>query len=71
MLATFNDFIKQNPNCKKFENDDDMQNVFDFLSQDFIIVQMGMSPMASMTACASARGFMRACLASTMAALHW
>jgi hypothetical protein len=40
MLATFNDFIKQNPNCKKFENDDDMQNVFDFLSQDFIIVQM-------------------------------
>ncbi len=40
MLATYNDFIAQNPNCRKFENDDDMQNIFDFLSQDFIIVQM-------------------------------
>jgi hypothetical protein len=40
MLATYNDFITQNPNCRKFENDDDMQNVFGFLSQDFIIVQM-------------------------------
>lgn len=40
MLATYNDFIAQNPNCRKFENDDDMQNVFGFLSQDFIIVQM-------------------------------
>lgn len=40
MLATYNDFITQNPNCRKFENDDDMQNVFAFLSQDFIIVQM-------------------------------
>lgn len=40
MLATYNDFISQNPNCRKFENDDDMQNVFAFLSQDFIIVQM-------------------------------
>lgn len=40
MLATYNDFINQNPNCRKFENDDDMQNVFAFLSQDFIIVQM-------------------------------
>lgn len=40
MLATYSDFIAQNPNCRKFENDDDMQNVFSFLSQDFIIVQM-------------------------------
>ena len=40
MKATFGDFIKQNPNCKKFEDDGDMQRVFDFLSQDFIIVQM-------------------------------
>lgn len=40
MLATFSDFIAQNPNCKKFENDDDMQNVFDFLSQDYVIVKM-------------------------------
>lgn len=38
--ATFEDFISQNPNCRKFENDDDMQNVFDFLSQDFIIIQL-------------------------------
>lgn len=40
MLATFNDFIKQNPNCKKFEHDDDMYNIFSFLSQSFIIIQM-------------------------------
>jgi len=40
MLATFEDFIKQNPNCRKFENDEDMQRIFDFLSQDFIITQM-------------------------------
>ena len=38
--ATFEDFIKQNPNCKKFESDDDMQDIFDFLSQDFIIIQL-------------------------------
>lgn len=38
--AIFEDFIKQNPNCKKFENDDDMQNIFHFLSQDFILVQL-------------------------------
>lgn len=40
MLATYGDFIAKNPNCRKFENDDDMQRVFDFLLQDFIIVQM-------------------------------
>jgi hypothetical protein len=40
MLATFEDFIKQNPNCKKFETDDDMQNVFGFLSRDYIITQL-------------------------------
>jgi len=38
--AIFEDFIKQNPNCKKFEHDDDMQNIFHFLSKDFIIVQL-------------------------------
>ena len=38
--AAFEDFIKQNPNCKKFENDDDMQDVFAFLSKDYIIIQM-------------------------------
>jgi hypothetical protein len=40
VLATFSDFIKQNPNCKKFEGDDDMQNIFDFLSRDYILVQL-------------------------------
>jgi hypothetical protein len=40
MLATFSDFIAQNPNCKKFENDDDMQNIFYFLSQDLILLQL-------------------------------
>lgn len=40
MLATFSDFITQNPNCRKFENDDDMKNVFHFLSQDYMIIQM-------------------------------
>lgn len=40
MLATFADFISQNPNCKKFKNDADMQNIFDFLSQDRILVKL-------------------------------
>ena len=40
MLATFEDFIKQNPNCKKYETDDDMQNIFDFLSRDYILTQL-------------------------------
>jgi hypothetical protein len=40
MLATFSDFIAQNPNCKKFENDDDMMNIFEFLSRDYILIQL-------------------------------
>jgi hypothetical protein len=40
MLATFNDFLAQNPNCKKFADDEDMLYVFNFLSQDFILTQM-------------------------------
>lgn len=40
MLAKFKDFITQNPNCKKFENDEDMQGIFDFLSRDYILVQL-------------------------------
>jgi len=40
MLATFEDFIKQNPICKKFEHDDDMQNVFDFLSKSYVLIQL-------------------------------
>ena len=40
MLATYENFIKQNPNCRKFENDEDMQDVFHFLSKEYIIIQM-------------------------------
>ena len=39
-LAVYDDFIKQNPNCKKFENDEVMQNIFYFLSQDFVLTQL-------------------------------
>jgi hypothetical protein len=38
--ATFNDFIKQNPNCKKFENDVTMQDIFCFLSQDDTVIKL-------------------------------
>jgi len=40
MLATFNDFLNQNPNCKKFTDDEDMIYTFNFLSQDFVLVQL-------------------------------
>jgi len=40
MLATFNDFIKQNPICRKFEHDEDMQNVFEFLSRSYVLIQL-------------------------------
>ena len=40
MLATFEDFIKQNPNCKKFEKDDDMWNIFQFLSREYVLTQL-------------------------------
>lgn len=40
MLATFDDYIQQNPHCRKFENDDDMHNVFEFLSREYILLQM-------------------------------
>ena len=40
MLATFNDFINQHPNCKKFIDDEDMRSVFDFLSLEQSIIQM-------------------------------
>ena len=40
MLARFQDFIDRHPNCKKFEDDDDMQNIFEFLSREYIIIQM-------------------------------
>jgi len=40
MLATFNDFIAQNPNCKKFAADEDMIYAFNFLSADYVLVQL-------------------------------
>jgi len=40
MLATFEDFISQNPNCKKYEADDDMRDIFDFLSQEYVLTQL-------------------------------
>jgi hypothetical protein len=40
VLATFEDFIEQNPNCKKFETDDDMQNIFYFLSREYVLTQL-------------------------------
>ncbi|MDR2568715.1 MAG: hypothetical protein LBD23_00270 [Oscillospiraceae bacterium] len=40
MLATFDDFIRHNPVCKKFEHDNDMQNVFEFLSQSYVLIQL-------------------------------
>lgn len=40
MLATYDDFLSQNPNCKKFTDDEDMIYAFNFLSQDFIITQL-------------------------------
>ena len=40
LLATFDDFISQNPNHKKFEHDDDMQNIFDFLSRSYVLIQL-------------------------------
>jgi hypothetical protein len=39
-LAVFDDFIRQNPNCKKFTDDEDMIYTFNMLSQDVILVQL-------------------------------
>ena len=40
MLATFENFIAQNPNCKKFVDDEDMIYTFNFLSVDYVLVQL-------------------------------
>ena len=40
MKATFNDFIKQNPNYNKFANDEDAQRIFNYLSGDLQIILM-------------------------------
>jgi hypothetical protein len=56
MLATYKDFLTKNKNCSKFENDRDMIDVFDYLSQNDIIIKMieaadglkpSMSPIAA------------------------
>ncbi len=38
--ATFNDFLSQNPNCKKFADDEDMIYTFNMLSQDVILIRL-------------------------------
>ena len=40
MLAAYKDFIRQNPNCKKFENDETMQDIFYFLSKEYVLTQL-------------------------------
>jgi len=40
LKATFDDFIAQNPNFKKFADDEDMKIAFNFLSVDTVIIQM-------------------------------
>jgi len=39
-LAVFSDFIRQNPNCKKFEDDETMQSIFHFLSREYVLTQL-------------------------------
>ena len=38
--ATYDDFLAQNPNCKKYFDDEDMIYTFYMLSQDIFLVQM-------------------------------
>jgi hypothetical protein len=52
MLATFSDFISKNPNCKKFENDEDMRCIFNLLSLEYSIIQMIDASKASVPALA-------------------
>jgi len=40
MKATFDDFIRQSPNCKKFEGNADAMLIFEFLSRDLGIILM-------------------------------
>jgi hypothetical protein len=40
LLATYKDFLGQNPICKKFKNDDDMREIFDLLSRSNILIQL-------------------------------
>ena len=40
MKATFDDFIKQNPNCSKFADNADAMLIFNWLSEDLKIILM-------------------------------
>lgn len=40
MKMTFSEFIEFNKNCSKFQNNKDMQELFDFLSEDENIIKM-------------------------------
>jgi len=40
MKATFENFIKQNPNCSKFADNADAMVIFDWLSEDLKIILM-------------------------------
>lgn len=56
MKATYADFIYENPNCSKYENNTDAQEVFDLISEDANIIEMiAMCDMCkpALTACAS------------------
>jgi hypothetical protein len=38
--AAYDDFLTQNPNCKKFTDDEDMIYTFNMLSDDIFLVQL-------------------------------
>lgn len=40
MKATFQDFLRENPNCSKFSGDGDAIALFDFLNQDDTLIAM-------------------------------
>jgi len=40
MKATFDDYLYENPPCRKFNSDVDAKAIFDLLSQDDCIIQM-------------------------------
>ena len=40
MKATFHDFIRENPNCSKFDGNSDAMAIFDLLSRDESIIAM-------------------------------
>ena len=40
MKTTFNDFIMENKNCSGYENNKDMQELFDKLNADENIIKM-------------------------------